>query len=67
MIVSIEGEIIRIGETKKGKRFANVLVRRPDGMKEVVMVIMNGNKDLKIGQIYKGNVNVFGSVCSEAT
>ncbi|MBT9175006.1 MAG: hypothetical protein DDT22_00680 [candidate division WS2 bacterium] len=63
MIVEVEGQIYRTGKTKKGQYFCNILVKRPDGQSDSLMII--SNKEYRVGTIFKGKVDVYIRVCSE--
>ncbi|MBT9164896.1 MAG: hypothetical protein DDT22_00688 [candidate division WS2 bacterium] len=63
MIIEVEGQIYRTGKTKKGQHFCNILVKRPDGQSDSLMIL--GNREYKAGTVFKGKVNAYIRVCSE--
>ena len=65
MVFDLEGEIIRVGKSKKtGQIFLNVLSKAPDGSKDLVTVFTS--KDIyKVGTNFKSKVSTWIKMCNE--
>jgi hypothetical protein len=63
MVIQLEGDIYKVGKTKKGGNFLNILVKRPDGQSDSVTIFTD--KEYRPGTKFKGTVNAYVQMASE--
>lgn len=64
MVIKVEGDIYKVGTTKKGGYVLGLLVKRPDGQADAFTVFTD-KSGFKAGQKFAGSVNVYVQMGSE--
>ena len=64
MVFDLEGDIYKVGNTKKGAHFLNILIKRPDGQSDSI-TIFTSKDGYKPGTHFKGKVNAYIQMCNE--
>lgn len=64
MVIPIKGEVLRAGVSKKGDKYVSLLIDRPDGGRDTLLVF-KVKKDYKPREEYEGAINAFITMASE--